>query len=260
MPDRYYFFFARSIYATRVSSAFRKPRWTVHDIRANIPDIFDAGHTYTCTQARQCLATPLLQQFLWTVDVGQEFVIPRPSHSCSFSWRDTGSRISTIFLAKDNCRENGIPSCKKSRVMSYIISSRATCTNARSLSPLLRRNARFRRMPSRTRTGKEIVLLAPTQPTRCLLLAFFISSYGTFISLEISHLRANMPINTIRFVSEMGIKLMIHTWTFVSFKLNSSSITNCPLSTLTNFISEGKQIVCSNNTFSSEVKVTSGVA
>lgn len=206
------------------------------------------------------LATPLLQQFLWTVDVGQEFVIPRPSHSCSFSWRDTGSRISTIFLAKDNCRENGIPSCKKSRVMSYIISSRATCTNARSLSPLLRRNARFRRMPSRTRTGKEIVLLAPTQPTRCLLLAFFISSYGTFISLEISHLRANMPINTIRFVSEMGIKLMIHTWTFVSFKLNSSSITNCPLSTLTNFISEGKQIVCSNNTFSSEVKVTSGVA
>lgn len=147
MPDRYYFFFARSIYATRVSSAFRKPRWTVHDIRANIPDIFDAGHTYTCTQARQCLATPLLQQFLWTVDVGQEFVIPRPSHSCSFSWRDTGSRISTIFLAKDNCRGNGIPSCKKSRVMSYIISSRATCTNARSLSPLLRRNAQFRRMP-----------------------------------------------------------------------------------------------------------------
>lgn len=191
MPDRYYFF-ARSIYATRVSSAFRKPRWTVHDIRANIPDIFDAGHTYTCTQARQCLATPLLQQFLWTVDVGQEFVIPRPSHSCSFSWRDTGSRISTIFLAKDNCRGNGIPSCKKSRVMSYIISSRATCTNAWSLSPLLRRNARFRWMPSRTRAGGRN-RTAPTQPTHCLLLAFFISSYGTLISLEISHLRVNMP-------------------------------------------------------------------
>lgn len=53
---------------------------------------------------------------------------------------------------------------------------------------------------------------------------------------------------------------MIYTWTFVSFKLNSSGIADCPLSRLTNFISEGKQIVCSNNTFSSEVKVAPGVA
>lgn len=104
------------------------------------------------------------------------------------------------------------------------------------------------------------MLLALTQPTRCLLLAFFISSYETFISLEISHLRANMSTNTIRFVSKMSIKLMIYTWTFVSFKLNSSGIADCPLSRLTKFISEGKQIVCSNNTFSSEVKVAPGVA
>lgn len=158
-PDRYYFFFPPSIYATRVSSAFRKPRRTVHDIRAHIPDIFRAGHTYTRTRT-VLAATPLLRQVLCTVDVEQEFVIPRPFHSCSFSRRDTGGtpagrRISTIFLAKDNCRGNGIPSRKKSRVMSYIISSRATCTNAPDDAPPFAANPRFHRMPTRTRTCRR---------------------------------------------------------------------------------------------------------
>lgn len=106
-----------SICATHrvASSAFRKPRRTVDDIRACIPDIFPR---WTHIHGRRGPGTPLLRRLLWTVDVGQEFVIPRPSHSRPFTWR---GRISAIPPAEDNCRGNGIPPCKKSRVMSCII-------------------------------------------------------------------------------------------------------------------------------------------
>ena len=91
-PDRYYFFFPRSIYATQsipgISGAAADrarytrphtghfPRWTRVYIRVQVR---------TQTHDAVCLATPLLRPVLWTIDVGQEFVIPRPSHSCSFS-------------------------------------------------------------------------------------------------------------------------------------------------------------------------------
>lgn len=71
----------------------------------------------TCTRGG---SAPLLRQVLWTVDVGQEFVIPA-SVSFVSVWG-----ISAIFSAKDNCRGDGIPSRKKSRVTSYTISSRVS--------------------------------------------------------------------------------------------------------------------------------------
>lgn len=89
-------------------------RRTVHDIPTRIPDIFP------CRTHVHKRRTPLLRQVLWEVDVAQEFLIPRALSSASVHL--TRRWISTIFSAKDNCRGNGIPPRKKSRVMSYIIS------------------------------------------------------------------------------------------------------------------------------------------
>lgn len=145
MTDRYYFFLSLLsvpciyLYAN-ISPTFGKLRPNVHrgggDGRGRMPGIFHAGRVHVHAEEGE-------------EEVGRGSVITaslmdgrrRPRI------RNTGVSfvsvwgISAIFPANDNCRGDGIPSRKKSRVTSYTISWRATCIKPDDIAARKQRNS-----------------------------------------------------------------------------------------------------------------------
>lgn len=145
MTDRYYFFLSLLsvpciyLYAN-ISPTFGKLRPNVHrgggDGRGRMPGIFHAGRVHVHAEEGE-------------EEVGRGSVITaslmdgrrRPRI------RNTGVSfvsvwgISAIFPANDNCRGDGIPSRKKSRVTSYTISWGATCIKPDDIAARKQRNS-----------------------------------------------------------------------------------------------------------------------